>query len=801
MKEITRQCKPLVRCAGLQRGLGLLEVTLWLVAIAGVGLATFAGWQVWQAQRLQRDQVQAEEIIDRKMQAYAVLHDRLPCPDIDRDGWEDRTGSSCTTTAQKGWLPWRTLGLEGVARDVAARGLVYLVQRRGDDLTEPSNRFEPPRFEQGHGYAAARDFNVLSSHDWCVGLKTAAQRPYTAGDAAVDPDQPQRVAYAIAWPGSTASAAGAFGGVNADMAVPQLESPRRIRWAAGYGDRVVARTPADLWARFSCAEQLQAIASAAMATDVNEEVQGQKTANFMSATLSSGISTVKMGVGAIKVGLAIAGAVTAGSHLVAATTELASAIAGCAVLVGCALIPKAAAAVAAAAASVAAYVGAAALSATAAAVNLAAAIQAAIPAAQAGVAMTATFNVDAAKAQAASNLSTSQSRRDAAYDDWQSAQTAMTAVTANLDDARSRLVDTVQSRVYAANGAGNCNPSNPNHYGCFTLSTATYTAYVNDFELKAQRWIDADAAYQSAQKSLEKAENANSDAPQTPTAFSSDYSPVNVVDLLRARLASETDPQKRVEIQTAIDWLSNPANSAATTYTYQTSNADNRSQIQQSIAGIEARRSQLNAQIATLDSQIGGASCSPEPSVDPLRTQCRERRQAIDERDALLQQRLSLQQALDHMTLSVDDARSKRDLALAARDSRAAEMNAAKTQLINAMAALPYRYCSSTTTGTGAGAVTTWTCETRTYNGSGAPLAAQIDDLRDKRNAYALKQREVSEKQLAYFAAERAYNAALSMKASLDALGSGSNPTALEIMVWQGAADILRTVDGRGGIR
>lgn len=785
-----------------ERGFSLLDVTLWLLAFTGIAVATFVGWRVWEAQRWQRDQAHAIDVIDSKVMTYATVYERLPCPDVDRDGFEDRAGENCIVSAQKGWLPWRTLGLEGLARDVASHGMMYLVQRGAPhDLTQRAHRYEPARFERGTGYQAQRAMGQLSTFDWCVALKDSAQAPYAEGDAAVDPAHPIRVAYAVAWPGRMASAQGAFTGVNPDLSLPLLESPQRLA-IAGYEDRVYARSAGDLWARAYCAEQLQAMASLSMATDVNEEVQGQKVANFMSATVAAGISTVKLGVSSLKVLLSIKGAITAGAHLSAAISELSAAIAGCAVLVGCALIPKAAAAVAAAAASVAAYVGAAALNATAAAVNLAAAIQNVIPAAQAGVAAFAGLDLTQARDQAASNLASAQATRSNAYNSWQLAQASASTAEDNLDASRSQLVNLITARVNAANASGNCNPANPDHYGCFTLNVSTYTSKVSAYEGLVQQWVDGDAAYQAAQKALEKAQNATSDAPQSPGSIHSQYSPINAVQLLRDRLASESDPQKRIEIELAIDWLSNPANNASVTFSHESSNATQRAGIQASIEDVDDRLAQVNADITRLDGDIGGAPCDPEPSTEPLRTQCRERDLAVQQRESLIRQRASLQQALDHMTMSVVDAQTARDNALATLNTRLGAMNGERTVILNTMGSLPYRYCWSTTTDSGSSAVTTWTCETRNYDGNDDPLSAYIDDLRDKRNAFALKQREVTEKELAYRTALQAEEDALHTKESIDAIVAGGGAgTAAEIMVWQGAADVLRAVDARGGVR
>lgn len=95
----------------LAGGFTLIELAVVMLVIgllAGGILATGAALQQLNEERqAQRDMVHIREALIGYALSGAVP--RLPCPDLDNDGLEDRLGSNCL--AQSGMLPWRTLGL------------------------------------------------------------------------------------------------------------------------------------------------------------------------------------------------------------------------------------------------------------------------------------------------------------------------------------------------------------------------------------------------------------------------------------------------------------------------------------------------------------------------------------------------------------------------------------------------------------------------------------------------------------------------------------------------------------------
>ena len=127
-------------------GLSLLEVA---IALA-VSALLLGGLMVPLAAQIDRYRLrETEAALGNALDAllgYAAAHDnRLPCPDIDGDGMEDRPGSvSAPCRGIEGDLPRATLGIPG--RDGWGRPLRY---RGNDALTGPGGVPRPPNTRGG----------------------------------------------------------------------------------------------------------------------------------------------------------------------------------------------------------------------------------------------------------------------------------------------------------------------------------------------------------------------------------------------------------------------------------------------------------------------------------------------------------------------------------------------------------------------------------------------------------------------------------------------------------------------------
>ena len=86
----------------------------------------------------------------------------LPCPDINQDGVEDRTGDSCSQ--QQGRLPWVTLGLNSL--DAWGNHIDYAVH---DDFSDKSPA-------KGISNSTKGDFRICAISSNCSGVNLLAEK-------------------------------------------------------------------------------------------------------------------------------------------------------------------------------------------------------------------------------------------------------------------------------------------------------------------------------------------------------------------------------------------------------------------------------------------------------------------------------------------------------------------------------------------------------------------------------------------------------------------------------------------------
>lgn len=95
-------------------GFTLIEMAM-VLAILGLLLGGLLGPLAIQAENSQRRKTDLDlEEIRKALLGYAMMHHRLPCPDFNHDGLEDRLEQTCSTpkhTAKIGIVPWKTLGV------------------------------------------------------------------------------------------------------------------------------------------------------------------------------------------------------------------------------------------------------------------------------------------------------------------------------------------------------------------------------------------------------------------------------------------------------------------------------------------------------------------------------------------------------------------------------------------------------------------------------------------------------------------------------------------------------------------
>jgi len=109
----------------MERGFTLVEIAV-VVLVLGLLLASLLGplsVRIEQ-QEIRKTSDQMEEIKEA-LYGYAAANGALPCPDVDDNGTQDRTGSPLTCTRAAGSIPWVDLGIPG--RDAWNRAFLYRV--------------------------------------------------------------------------------------------------------------------------------------------------------------------------------------------------------------------------------------------------------------------------------------------------------------------------------------------------------------------------------------------------------------------------------------------------------------------------------------------------------------------------------------------------------------------------------------------------------------------------------------------------------------------------------------------------
>lgn len=748
-----------------ERGLGMLESMLLLLVVTGALVAGAIAIKARQASIAAEDEMAALTQADRFLASFVAAYHRLPCPATGDDGLEN-----CASGAQKGRLPYRTLGLEGSMAAAGVGQLAYEVQRGAVDLAQAAtgnNAFEPIDFG-GDTYSARRALgNSGTTADFCQALASASGAAVQSSHARVGSmADGYPVAYALAHPGrKDADGDGQlFDQLNAGT-VASMELPSAGSVLASYDDRVVARTYDGLARMLDCGRLMASLDVMSLAAEVTEEVDSQKTWTVVTASLITGVNAVKAIVSGVKIAIGFGNMATATTYMTTASGLLATAIGTCVVLVGCAEIPHAAASVAAAGVAIAASAVAIGLNAAALASSLVATgigIAASIEAGKETqpVAMDMSASVTAAddarkearkwKADALANLTKANSDRDTA--------------AAKRDTDEKALYDVAHSVITEANNKGSPNKG--------TTSTTAYDSDLAAVKDKAKAWLLAGQNYEKAKDALEQARKAqtgtNTDTAQNDAAIAA----------LQAQIDAETDPAKKAELQKALENLRAQRNTG-----------DNSAQIQRLSQQIE----EVKSQIEDLDRQIS-------VEADP------ERKASLQERRKLLQdQKDALGSQLAGLSVTVASAQANKDAAEAAFKAARTALDSARDSAADKFKALPYVVRECTKKVVDKKEVETCTDVSYTFNGRQRVLD-KLNDLYDTgRGSYIVwwSKNEVA------VSAQQSYDKSVQQEADAESrytqllalsTGQSAGPAKLN-QVWTGAADILKRVDQRGGIR
>jgi len=747
-----------------ERGLGLLEALLLTLVVAGALVAGVIVVKTRQASLAAEDEMVALVQADRYLASYVAAHNRLPCPASTTSGLED-----CAGGAQKGRLPYRTLGLEGSMAAAGVGQLAYQVQRSAVDLAavaSGNNLYEPISFG-GERYDARRALgNSGTTADFCQALATATAAVVQTAHARVGTSPAgYPVAYALAHPGlrDADGNGNLFDGLNGGSTAT-MELPDAGSLVSRYDDRVVARSYQGLSRMLDCDRLMDSLDGMSLATEVVEEVDSQRASLLLSAGVITAVNGVKAIVTVVKIAVAAGNMATATTYMGTASGLLATAIATCVFLVGCAEIPHAAASVAAAAVAIAASAVAIGLNAAAAAstvvafgISMAAAIQAGQPqtigmdlSESVTQARNAWTDATAARVDAAAKLSTAQSQLATATTDKDAAWTAL------YNEAHSVVTDV-------------------NNMGSPTRGTKSPDYLDGDFpgvRDKADAWILALQNYNKADDALKQARETAAGTNATNTQNDA------AIAALQAQMDAEPDPAKKAELQKAIDTLR-----------AQNNTGNNAAQIQRLSDQVAA----MNTQIADLDAQIAAE------------TDAASRAALQSRRTDLVSQRDMLNEQLASMSLTVASAQSNKDAAQAALTAAANALNTAKNNAAAKFSALPYTVNECHVEIVNLKPVVVCQDVVHYYDGS-QRIRNKLNDLFDTSNGkyfiWWTRSENVKAAQARY---DQSVTQEATVKQNYDTLAAvstgGGTGSALLNYVWTGAEDILKQVDLRGGIR
>ncbi|CAM5448803.1 hypothetical protein TMEC54S_03352 [Thauera mechernichensis] len=243
------------------RGLTLIEVSLVIVVLGFIALLLAELLPGFKRAAMHKDSIYALQTAQTAMRGFILINGRLPCPDSNGDGMEDRAADGCTQLT--GVLPYRSLGLGGPLENAAGFPFRYGVFHRSNasvasdaGLTRVIDRLQPKIAEGLPPALAPRLRGNSNLLDYCAAVQAAQGLPTDANQihvalAAGSVNIRENVAYVLAEPGAADMNVNgsAFDGSNA--AGLRFEHPTRAP-GRDYDDRVVVAYFTDMWEELGC---------------------------------------------------------------------------------------------------------------------------------------------------------------------------------------------------------------------------------------------------------------------------------------------------------------------------------------------------------------------------------------------------------------------------------------------------------------------------------------------------------------------------------------------------------------------
>lgn len=274
------------------RGLGLLQVLLFIMVLAGLTATGYLQWKSRQAEQTSTQEVRSLAQADQAIRTFVTVMRRMPCPDTNRDGIED-----CGGTEQKGWLPTVSMRMAGADAGVSIGQIRYLVRRGAgdDDLTRLDDSWRPVEYDDvNHTFFNMRSTtadggtypaDILTLKDICQRLDVYRNKTYATGMAAVNASTVRPVAYALAHPGLKDDDGNGdlFDGANSSATNNMMDDPERSHILSTYDDIVLERSASNLFGAYRCATLTTSVDMVALGLDVVSQVEDMRQDNISDA--------------------------------------------------------------------------------------------------------------------------------------------------------------------------------------------------------------------------------------------------------------------------------------------------------------------------------------------------------------------------------------------------------------------------------------------------------------------------------------------------------------------------------------
>jgi|GEM_PF-1664937 len=334
-----------------QRGFNLVQMLIILASLSALVVAlTYKTSDYFN----KRNQARADAVIaqgDAQLRQYIAATGRLPCPDTTGDGLSNDSGNGCV--AQKGSLPYRTLGMPSVGYGYGEVPMLYGVQQSGSLRFANRTQTFSPVFRTRDNKLRPLTISQRNVFDFCATLDSMRTASLQTGGLLLQSEDGvirRNAVYALAiagaenrdargagWDGITLS--NRYDGVNATSSNAFLLPQTPL--TPIYDDRTFFRDARQLYAELRCEALNGSITLLVETSSIEGEVVDLAESNAGSVEVGLILNSVQIVMGIWQLGQTVALIAQAAEEVALSASLLAGVSAACAIppWVACAMIP------------------------------------------------------------------------------------------------------------------------------------------------------------------------------------------------------------------------------------------------------------------------------------------------------------------------------------------------------------------------------------------------------------------------------------------------------------------------------